>query len=319
MEPNRDALAVAGASSRTQEIRELAERQHGVVALRQLLALGLSEELVKGRVRSGALISVHEGVFAVGRARLDKRGDWMAAVLATGPHAVLSHGSAAELWSIRQSRGLPEVTRRSGGTTRSGVRLHQTRILEPVEMTTEAGIPVTSVERTLLDISADLYDRQLERAVVAADRTGRLRWPELDRLLARTPRRKGAARLRRVAHRVSPYAIEAKSPLEVDFLAVCRDAGLPQPHVNALIEGHLVDFLWPAQRIVVETDGYRYHSDRIAFERDRERSVALSAAGYEVHRVTYAMLRSGPGTVVDLIRRSLSVRASRFGGNSTER
>lgn len=292
--------------------------QHGVVALRQLLKLGISEELVKGRVRAGGLLPVFEGVFALGHNRIDRRGSWMAAVLATGPRSVLSHGSAAELWAIRGSRGLPEVTRRSGGTTRSGVRLHQTRILEPEEVTVEVEIPVTSVERTLLDIAMNLDDRQMERAVVAADRTGRLRWAELHRLLERTPRRRGAGRLRRVAHRVSPHAADAKSLLEIDFLAICRDAGLPEPSINVLVEGHLVDFLWPAQRVVVETDGYRYHSDRIAFERDRERTVALAAAGYTVLRATYAMLNRNSASFIDLVHRSLGSRASRLGAISTQ-
>src|SRR5689334_1005410 len=223
---NRDARAA------TEAIRRLAEEQHGVVAGRQLLEVGLSEELIRGRVISGFLIPVHEGVFAVGHRLIGQAGRWMAAVLATGPRSVLSHASAAELWAIRRSHGQPEVTRRSGGTTRAGVRLHQTKVLEAVEIVLEAGIPVTSMERTLLDMSARLDERQLERAVVAADRTGRLRWPELDRLLTRTPRRRGAGRLRRVAMRISPNAVEARSPLEVDFLALCRDAGLPEPQVN---------------------------------------------------------------------------------------
>jgi hypothetical protein len=311
---NRDArLGGARGTRATRVIREMAEAQHGVVARRQLLDRGLSGEFVDGRLASGAFIPVYEGVFAIGHLHLSKRGRWMAAVLATGPHSVLSHGSAAELWAIRRSRGAPEVTRRAGGTTRTGVRLHQTRILEPAEMAIEAHIPVTSVERTLMDIAPTLDDRQLERAVVAADRTGRLRWQELQRLLARTPRRPGAGRLRRVVHRVSPHAVDARSPLEVDFLALCRDAGLPPPLINVLVEGHLVDFFWPTERVVVETDSYSYHGDRLAFERDRERTVALVASGYEVHRATRLMLGRNAEPFLGLLRRSLiSRRASRF-------
>lgn len=243
----------------------------------------------------------------------------MAAVLATGPHSVLSHGSAAELWALRRYVGLPEVTRRSGGTTRSGVLLHQTRILEPAEITVEARIPVTSIERTLMDNAIRLDDRSLERAVVAADRTGRLRWEELQRLLTRTPRRAGVGRLRRVANRTSPYAIDARSPLEVDFLALCREALLPRPQVNVLIDGYLVDFVWPGQRVVVETDGYAYHRDRLAFERDHQRTVALSAAGYRVHRATYAMLNHDPDPFMNVVRKSLDqASSSRLGAIPTE-
>ncbi len=321
--PNRDALGVGerqlGSAEATAAIRALAEQQHGVVARSQLLGHGLSAELVKGRLASGHLIPIYEGVFAVGQRRVGRYGKWMAAVLACGPNAVLSHGSAAELWSIRRSRGLPEVTRRSGGSRRPGVRLHQTRVLESAEVTVESGIPVTSIERTLLDIAGRLDLRQLEHAIVTADRTGRLSWPEFHRLMVRTPSRKGAGRLRRVAGQVNPVAIEARSPLEVDFLALCREAGLPVPAVNVLVEGYLVDFSWPAQRLVVEMDSYTYHSDRPAFERDHERTVALEACGHKVHRATRGMLESNPGQFIDLVRRSLAQRgASRLGAISTK-
>jgi very-short-patch-repair endonuclease len=303
----------------TNAIRGLAERQHGVVARRQLLWLGMSAELVDGRLAAGLLIPVHEGVFAVGHARVTRRGRWLAAVLATGPRSVLSHGSAAELWDIRRSRGWPEVTRRSGGTARPGVRVHQTRVLEQAETTIEAGIPVTSIERTLLDIAASLDIKQLEQAVVAADRTGRLRWQELDRLLVRTLRRPGAPRLRQVAHRVSPNAVNAKSPPEVDFLALCREAGLHEPHVNVLVGPYQIDFLWPGERVVVETDSYAFHRDRLAFEEDRKRTLALTADGYEVHRVTALMLESDPKPFIRLLRRCLHQRgASPLRGNSPQ-
>jgi very-short-patch-repair endonuclease len=312
-----DGRGVSGYA--TQVIRELAERQHGVVARRQLLEGGLSIELIRGRLENGRLIPIYEGVFAVGHLRIGRSGRWMAAVLASGPSAVLSHDSAAEIWAMRKARGLPEVTRRSGGTRRAGVRLHQTRVLEPAEVTTEAGIPVTSVERTLLDIAARLDTKRLERALVAADRTGRLRWPELERLLARTPRRPGAGRLRRVALQVDPRAVDAISPQEVDFLALCREAGLTRPEVNVLVEGRLVDFLWPAERVVIETDSYVYHRDRPAFERDHEGTVALTAAGYVVHRATYAMLVRDPDTFLAVVRRSLNSRcASRSSAISTQ-
>jgi very-short-patch-repair endonuclease len=197
--------------------------------------------------------------------------------------------------------------------------LHQTRVLEPVDVTVEAGIPVTSVERTLLDMAHRYDDRQLERAVVNADRTGRLRWPRLRLLVDRTPLRPGAGRLRRVASRVSPRAIDTRSPTEVDFLALCREARLPEPAVNVLIAGYLVDFLWPAERLIVETDTYTYHGDPLAFERDHERTVALVAAGYEVHRATRLMLDRAPSPFLQLVHDSLARRrASRLGAISTQ-
>jgi hypothetical protein len=169
----------------------------------------------------------------------------------------------------------------------------------------ESGIPATTIERTLLDIAAGLDARRLERAVVAADRSGRLRWPELGRVLAQGKGRAGTALLRRVAMHVDPRAVDAASPLEVDFLALCREAGLPQPSVNVLVGGRLVDFLWPDRRVIVETDGYRYHRDRPAFERDHEATVALTAAGYTVHRATYRMLQRNPAPFLRNVRQSL--------------
>jgi very-short-patch-repair endonuclease len=191
--------------------------------------------------------------------------------------------------------------------------------LEQAEVTVEAGIPVTSIERTLMDVAAGLDMKQLEQAVVAADRTGRVRWSELDRLLARTPRRPGAPRLRQVVHRVSPNAVNAKSSPEVDFLAICREAELREPHVNVFVGSYLIDFLWPDERVVVETDSYAFHRDRLSFEEDRKRTLALTADGYEVHRVTALMLENDPGPFIRLLHRSLQRRrASPLPGNSPQ-
>ncbi len=302
----------------TLAIRELAERQHGVVARRQIVALGVDAGLIQGRLDNGRLVPVYQGVFALGHSLLGRKGRWVAAVLACGPGAVLSHGSAGELWDVRRAFGHPEVTRRSGGSPRLGIRLHQTRVLEASEMTMKDRIPVTSIERVLLDFAPRLDTKQLERAVVAADRTGALRWGELLRLLDRTPRRPGVARLRRVALQVHPTAVDAASPLEVDFLALCRRFGLPLPKINVLVNGHLVDFYWPTEGVIVETDGYAYHRDRPAFERDHERTADLEASGYSVHRATYRMLSDNPSPFMRLVQRSiqrqepLNPRASSF-------
>lgn len=289
----------------THAIRELAERQHGVVTRRQLLNLGLGIGLVEARVENGALVPLHRGVFALGHRCIGLRGEWMAAVLACGDGAVLSHGSAAHLWDIRGSRGPIEVTRITGHRRPHGVLLHQTRLLPPDHLAVEAGIPVTSLERTLLDIAGRHDDRQMERALVAADRTRRLRWGKLRRMLDASSGKKGLGRLRRIAEQVDPRAADTLSATEVNFLALCRDAGIPLPQVNVLVEGRLVDFLWPGARVIVETDGYRYHSDRSAFERDHESTVALAAAGYTVHRATYKMLERNPDQFLNLVRASL--------------
>ena len=164
-------------------LRKLAEKQHGVVAWRQLTTLGLTEGQIKSRIKDGQLVSLHRGVFALGHRRIGLYGEWMAAVLACGPGAVLSHGTAAQLWGIRGSRKPIEVTRVSGHRRPHGVRLHQTRSLPDEHVTTEAGIPVTTIERTLLDTAARLDARQLEHDLVEAERSRRLRWPKLRQVL----------------------------------------------------------------------------------------------------------------------------------------
>jgi hypothetical protein len=289
----------------TELIRRLAEGQHGVVARRQLIALGLSPALVRGRVESGYLLPLHRGVFAVGHGRINQRAGWIAAVLASGPGAVLSHGSAAALWSLRGSRGMPEVTRRAGGAGPPAIRVHQTRVLDASETVVEAGIPVTSIERTVMDMAPRLDNRQIERMLVAADRSRRLRWSRLRRLLERTPRRPGVGRLKRIALNVDPRAADALSPTEVDFLALCREAGLPAPHVNVLVEGHLVDFAWLDKRVLVEADSYSFHADRPSFERDHLTTVELEVAGYRVHRATAGMLEHTPAAFMGVVGRSL--------------
>lgn len=306
-------------------IRRLAERQHGVVAVRQLVDRGVGGEIARIRHEAGLLIPIHQGVYALGHRKLSREGEWMAAVLACGPGAVLSHGSAAELWGIRGSRGEIEVLRRSGGGCHEGLRIHQTRRLDSDDMAEERGISVTSIERTMLDMAGRLGSRQIERMVVAADRTGKLSWSRLEKVLGRRKGRKGAGRLRRIAAEVDPRAIEARSVAEVDFLALVRGYGLPMPEVNVLVADHLVDFLWPAERVVVEIDGYAFHSDRPAFERDHTTDVDLVAAGYDVHHATYRMLHRDPEPFIANVRRSLHHRstaalrtASSFSSTRTE-
>lgn len=270
------------------------------------MALGLGRGQIEDRVTGGKLIRLHRGVFALGHRRIGLHGRWLAAVLACGPRAVLSYASAAQLWGIRGSRGPIEVTRTAGHRRPHGVRLHQTRLLPPEHVTVEAAVPVTTPERTLLDLAARLDVRQMERALVAADRAKCVRWPELRRVVEEGVGRKGRGVLRRLCDEVDPNAVDARSNPEVDFLALCRKAGLPPPQVNVLVEGHLVDCYWPQARLVVESDSYAYHGDRVAFEHDHESTIGLMAAGYEVLRVTDRMLEHDPDLFLRLVRKSLT-------------
>lgn len=296
----------------TRLIRELAERQHGVVARWQLLDLGLGMRLNQDRVEAGILIPVFQGVFVLGHERISRHGRWIAAVLASGPGAVLSHGSAMALWSMRGASGPVEVLRRSGGAhrRRPGIRLHQTRSLSSDHVTVELGIPVTTPERALLDMAGRLDAKQQERALVEGDKRGCVSWPKLQKMVASGRGKKGIGRLRRVAMDVDPRAVDSLSPMEIDFLALCREFAVPFPQVNVMVEGFLVDFHWPAERVVVETDSYGHHANRPAFESDRERTVALTTAGHEVHRATYRMLAWNPEPFMNLVRRALRQRTA---------
>jgi Protein of unknown function (DUF559) len=297
----------------TAAIRTLAERQHGVVAHWQLLELGAGMGLGLRRRRAGLLVQLHKGVYALGHRRLSREGEWMAAVLACGRGAVLSHFSAGRHWGICGSYGPIEVLRQSGGLTpegHRGVRLHQTRRLEPYEITMEQGVPVVVMERVLLDLAGRTDAKRLERMFVQAYKRDDFSWPRLGRITTRRRGCKGVGKLRRIALEVDPEALETKSPSEVDFLALWRDFDSSTPMVNVLIEGHLVDFLWPAQKVIVETDSWSYHGDHLAFEKDRQRDVELTAAGYDVHRTTYKMLERNPDPFLANVRRALRARTA---------
>lgn len=195
----------------------------------------------------------------------------------------------------------------SGHRRPHGVRLHQTRSLPPEHVTVEAGIPVTTIERTLLDTAPRLDAKQLEHDLVEADRSRRLRWSKLWRIITEHGRgRKGVKRLKRVATQADPRFADALSTSEIDFLILCREEGLKMPQVNVLVEGKRVDFYWPKERLIVEADSYGFHGDPRAFELDHQSTVDLEVAGYRVHRTTYKMLESNPRPFLDLVRGSLA-------------
>jgi uncharacterized protein DUF559 len=294
-------------------MRGLAERQHGVVSTWQLLELGVNERIVLSRRAGGLLVPLHQGVYALGRTHLGVEGRATAAVLACGPGAVLSHFSAGRHWGLCGSRGDIEVLRQSGGLepkSHDGVQLHQTRRLEPYEVTMERGIPVAVMERVLLDLAGRTGMQRLERMFVQAYKRDDFSWPRLGRIITRRRGCKGVGKLRRIALEVDPEALETKSPPEVDFLALWRQTDSPMPSVNVLVEGHLVDFLWSEQRVIVETDSWSHHGDPLSFEKDYQRDVELTAAGYDVHRTTAKMLGRNPAPFLNNVRHALATRTA---------
>ncbi len=238
----------------------------------------------------------------------------MAAVLACGPGALLSHRSAALLWGLVPSsptRVDVTVPTRSPRSSQ-GVLVHRPRSLSERDRTAVRSIPCTSVARTLVDLAGVVNRRQLERACNQAEVLRLFDHRAVAEALNRGRGRRGAALLRRVLADSARAHTFTRSELEERFLALCRSAGLPQPRVNAWVElapgdGLEVDFLWPAQRIIAETDGRAAHATRWAFENDRRRDQRLIAAGYTVVRFTWDQVTSRPqevdATLAGLIRR----------------
>jgi hypothetical protein len=236
----------------------------------------------------------------------------MAAVLACGPGAVLSHRSAAQLWGLRPHRGThAEVSvPRAAARQLPGIRVHRRGRLRPGEVTVVDGVPCTSLALTLLDLAAVIDRRGVERACDQAEVLELFDLRAVRDVLGRRAGQRGAGVLRAVLAEHAIGTTPTWSALEERFLGVCRRAGLPHPEVNAwlVLDGsaHRVDFLWRAARLVVETDGRRVHRTRAAVERDRARDVALFAAGYATVRCTWRQVTQEPGTIVRAVRARLS-------------
>lgn len=240
-------------------IARIAATQHGVIAGAQLRAAGIGRQGISKRAKAGKLHRLHRGVYAVGHTRLSFEGRCMAAVLALGVDVVVSHRSAATLWGLLSPAGAPidiSVPSDGGREKRRGITIHRSSTLTDGLTTRRHGIPVTNPARTLRDLHRTSPQLVYRRAVRRA----------LDlRLISSTD-------LEREEHLT-------RSELERLFLRLCRRYRLPQPEVNVRLGPHEVDFLWRSQRVIVETDGYRHHGDRTAFESDRARDVRLQSIG----------------------------------------
>jgi predicted transcriptional regulator of viral defense system len=199
------------------DVAALAARQHGVVSRRQLFRLEMGRGAIERRIERAWLHPLHRGVYAVGHPQISREGHWMAAVLACGEDAVLSHRSAAALWGIRQYSGRIEITVPS---PRQSGRLFIARRsqLQPDEITEERAIPATTVARTILDLAAVLNHQQLDKAIREADYLRLLDMTELATLLERHPRRKGTKTLRQaIATAATPGLTITRSEMEAHF------------------------------------------------------------------------------------------------------
>lgn len=279
-------ITPAGAQLIDPPLSELAGKQHGVVATRQLLRLGYSHNRTAVLVAKGWLHRLHRGVFAVGHTRLTVKGRWMAAVLACGPDAVLSHRSAAALHDLRPIPGGEIDVTAPSGHRHPRVRCHKARSLPQQDRTLIDAIPVTSIERTLLDLAALYSHQRLRTTLEAAQRRDLLDNRRIDELLARTPGHRGAPRLARALAELHDEAPWTQSDLERAFLELIREAGLPEPRTNVFVDGELVDVYWPSHDLVVELDYYDYHRSKRSFENDRRKDSKHLLAGRRSLRVT---------------------------------
>ena len=269
-----------------QSVAHLAALQHGVTSIRQMLEAGLTRDAVTRRVRAGRLHQLHRGVYAVGHSGLSNEGSWMAAVLACGAGAVLSHRSAAELWGLLPVRlGLIEVSiaTDSGRGRRPGVRIHRCASLPSATTDWCKSIPVTTPARTIAD---------LRRTASVDDVRKAIREAQFQRL--------------RLDDEAAKEEELTRSKLERNFIRVCRRHRLPRPEVNVRVGPFEVDFLWREHRLVVETDGWQAHSGQMAFEEDRARDLDLKLLGFDVVRFTYSQVTTKPHEVAAKLRVLLS-------------
>jgi very-short-patch-repair endonuclease len=282
---------------RENSVMRVASSQHGAITAGQLTAAGLGRWAIERRLADGRLTRFHRGVYIVGpvEAPLARAS---AALLAAGPTAVLSHRTAAELWELLPPEPGPvhvTITER-GPRSRQGITVNTTTTLPQSEVRRRHHLPLTSQERTLLDLAATTDARTLERALEHVPASVRS-------AIKRHPGQPGTAALQALLD--APFT---RSEAERKLLRLVRAAGLPPPQTNVRIGRFEVDAIWPAERLVVEVDGFAFHGSRAAFERDRARDADLQALGYGVIRITWRQLTRTPHEVVARLAVALTAR-----------
>jgi hypothetical protein len=281
-------------------IAELAGLQRGVVARSQLLAMGIGTGAITTRLRRHRLHPIHRGVYAVGHLALLPLAREAAAVLAAGPGSFVSYRSAVVVWHLvpaRDESPIDVTVPALGRGDRPGLRVHRSRVIEPHDIRHLRGLPVASPARALIDFAEEAEARELERAVHDALARNLVNVRALRTDADRFRGRRGVARLRRVIDE-SDYPMLTRSEAEERFLALIRAAEPPTPEVNIRVGPHEVDFLWRDRSLVVEIDGFAFHSSRASFERDRLRDADLTAAGFRVIRVTWRHIVDRPVALV---------------------
>jgi hypothetical protein len=284
------------------EVAALADRQHTMVAHRQLLELGVGQDAIEYRVHVGQLREVFTGVYTIASPELPGVGRLHAAVLSCGPGAVLSHRSAAHLWNVLPTaRARPDVTTLRGRCAdRMGINVHRVRRLHPHDLGTIDGIPVTSLARTFLDLAEVVSRRRLVFALEKAEKMDVLDLGAIKAVIARSPGRRGLKPLTAAITEIEPEALYSHEGLERLFVEFCRRYEIEMPVMNAVVDGYVVDAYWPAHNLIVELDSWEHHRTRRAFEADRRRDAALTG---KVLRVTHRWLSEEPDDLAKTLRR----------------
>jgi hypothetical protein len=300
---------------RKRRLAELAGSQGGVASLGQLRDIDLTQRAAEYRAKEGELHRVHRGVYAVGHRAIGRMGTLRAAVLACGEGAVVSHGTAAAFWDLREQwPALVDVTGgRQAGRKLDGIRCRRCRYPAPHEIVVPEGLPCTSPARTLVDSAGMLGTTSLQRMVERAAVRRLLDLGALDSAIQNAKRRRGISTLQAILAdwRTEDGSVpDLRSDFEALVLPRLVTMGLPRPTCNETLEidGEriMVDFLWEEQQVVVETDGEGTHGTPVAFQRDRRRDQILVAAGYRVARATWDQMHGELDAVVHRIARTLA-------------
>ncbi len=287
-----------------ERIAAIAMRQYGVITLVQLQAAGLSLGAIQHRVRLGRLHRLHRGVFAVGHTLMRREGHWLAAVFALGEGAAISHVTAGANLALRPSDAASihvTVPSHGGRLQRPGIVVHRSTTLRPEDVIDADGIPTTSIARTLLDLAGMLAPGPLERAVARSLALRSFDLTAIRAVIDANRTRRGAATLARIVADIHDEPRLERSTLEARLRDLCDAHQIERPEVNAIVDVYEVDFLWRAQRLIVETDGHEDHGTRIAFERDRARDAHLTVLGYRVVRFTYRQMHREPNAVASTL------------------
>ncbi len=289
--------------ARSRAAWDLARRQHGVLTRRDLDGLGFSPMAIDHRVATGRLHLISRGVDAVGRPDLTPHGRWMAAVLACGDLAALSHRSAAELWGIgwEEDHRIDVTIRRSAKIARQGVLVRRRPKLPETSVVRRFGIPVTHPVQTLIDVATELKLVRLERAVNQADVLDLVDPETLRRSLAGYLGMPGVKTLRTMLDRHTFRLSD--SDLEIYFRPLALAAGFPLPLTKHRLLGYETDFFFLDHGLIVETDGLRYHRTPAQQARMVKRDQKHTSHGYRVLRFTHWQIAYAPNEVADVLRR----------------